>query len=237
MERKPFFTATVFAVSMGFFESAVVVYLRAIAYPGGFSFPLQPLNDTIALTELIREVFSMLMLLSVAQLISKNRNERLAWFIYNFAVWDITYYLFLKLILGWPASLLTMDILFLIPFIWTGPVIAPVLLSGLMIWLAVLILRFNKPLKRVKIVSLELWSFIAGSFIVFFSFTLDYLIYFFKHGRDFWHLLSMNLHHKLSVNYIPVKFYWIIFGVGFLVLSFGIIKFYLRNRFPTKIHK
>lgn len=230
MEHRPYSTATIFAISMGFFESAVVVYLRKIAYPDGFAFPLQPLDGTIALTELIREVFSMLMLLTVAQLISRNRNERLAWFIYNFAVWDISYYVFLKLLLGWPASLFTMDILFLIPFIWTGPVIAPILLSGLMIWLAVLILKYNKPLKRVKIVALELWSFIAGSVIVIFSFTLDYLNYFFKHGGTVWQLFCMRLHTKLSVDYIPQKFYWLIFGLGFLVLSFGILKFYLRNR-------
>lgn len=230
MDRKPFFSATLFAISMGFFESAVVVYLRQIAYPNGFSFPLHPLNGTIALTELLREAFSIIMLLTVAQLISRKRNERLAWFIFNFAIWDISYYLFLKLLLGWPASFFTMDILFLIPFIWTGPVIAPILLSGLMILLAVLILKYNKPLKRAKILPVEMGSMIAGSTIVIFSFTLDYLIYFFKQGGTLGNLFSIQIQQKLSENYVPERFYWVIFGVGFLVISFGILKFHLRNR-------
>ena len=33
---------TVFAIAMGFLETTVVVYLREILYPNGFSFPLAP---------------------------------------------------------------------------------------------------------------------------------------------------------------------------------------------------
>lgn len=234
MDRRPFFIATLFAVSMGFFESAVVVYLRAIAYPDGFEFPLQELSSKLALTELIREAFSMIMLITVAQLISRKRIERIAWFIYNFAIWDITYYVFLKLLLGWPESVFTMDLLFLIPFIWTGPVIAPVLLSVLMICLAIFILRYNKPLKTVKFHRWEIWSFTVGSIIVILSFTLDYIIYFLNNGGAWLKLFSLSAHHQYAVNYLPEKFYWLVFSVGFLVLSFGILKFYLRNRITTK---
>lgn len=222
---------------MGFFESAIVVYLRAIAYPAGFSFPLQALGATVALTELLREVFSMIMLISVAALISRKRNERFAWFLFNFAVWDISYYLFLKLLLGWPGSFFTMDILFLLPSIWTGPVIAPILLSLLMILLALLILKYNKPLKRVKIFPLELGSMLLGSIIVIFSFLLDFLNYFFKMGGNIGSIFSMKTQQHISENYVPAKFYWVIFGLGFLVISFGILKFHLRNRSSRKLHR
>ena len=33
-----------YAVAMGYLEAAVVVYLRAIYYPEGFSFPLKPMD-------------------------------------------------------------------------------------------------------------------------------------------------------------------------------------------------
>ncbi len=50
-----------------------------------------------------------------------------------FGVWDISYYVFLKMMCGWPHSLLDWDVLFLLPLPWWGPVLAPVLISLLMI--------------------------------------------------------------------------------------------------------
>jgi hypothetical protein len=50
-----------------------------------------------------------------------------------FGVWDIFYYVFLKVLTGWPHSLMDWDILFLLPLPWWGPVIAPVSIAVLMI--------------------------------------------------------------------------------------------------------
>lgn len=110
---------------MAFLESAVVVYLRAIYYPDGNLFPMKLIEGRIAVTELWREAATMVMLITVAVIVSKRAIERFAWFIYAFAIWDIFYYVFLYFLLGWPQSLLTWDILFLIPVTWTGPVLAP----------------------------------------------------------------------------------------------------------------
>ncbi|MBN1924745.1 MAG: hypothetical protein JW798_02815 [Prolixibacteraceae bacterium] len=214
---------------MGFFESAVVVYMRYIAYPGGFDFPLQPIDQSLALTEFLREVFSMLMLGSVAFLITRNHMERFAWFIYNFAVWDIFYYIFLKLLLNWPESLFTMDILFLIPVIWTGPVLAPVLLSMLMIVLAVLIIKKTYRGQRVKFTSTEWILFFGGSAIVILSFILDYLIYFCKQNT-FGELFSMKMHLEASADYEPERFLWWVFIIGFIAICSGITIFFLRTR-------
>lgn len=132
---------TVFGITMGFFEAAVVVYLRAIYRPGGFSFPLDTLTDYKIGVEVLRELASIVMLVSVAALAGRRFWERFACFMLIFAVWDIFYYVFLKVILDWPESLLTWDILFLIPAPWIGPVIAPVSISLIMIMAAVLMLR------------------------------------------------------------------------------------------------
>ena len=132
---------TAFAVAMGFLEAAVVVYLRAVAYPEGFAFPLQPLDATLVVTELLREAATLVMLLAPGALLTRDRLQRFAWFCWAFAVWDIFYYVFLKLILGWPESFLTWDVLFLLPTVWVGPVLAPCLVSVGLLLLAVAILR------------------------------------------------------------------------------------------------
>jgi hypothetical protein len=69
MKPKTIFWVTVFAVSMGFFESAIVIYLREMIYPNGFAFPLQPIERVLATTEILREAFSLLMLLFIGGLV------------------------------------------------------------------------------------------------------------------------------------------------------------------------
>ena len=123
----------VFAVAMAYVESAVVVYLRAIYYPQGFSFPLVLMPPGMVAIELGREAATLVMLLGVAMLAGKDRWDSIALFCIAFGVWDIAYYVWLWVFLRWPPSLLTWDVLFLIPVPWTGPVVAPVIVSVVMI--------------------------------------------------------------------------------------------------------
>ncbi|MFL5518613.1 MAG: hypothetical protein ACJ8DJ_20850, partial [Gemmatimonadales bacterium] len=125
---------------MAYVEAAVVVYLRAIYYPHGFAFPLAPMApDTVAI-EIGREAATLVMLLGVAMLAGTERRDRFLTFWVSFGVWDLFYYVWLWLLVGWPPSLLTWDVLFLIPVPWTGPVLAPVTVSillvvgGLLLW-------------------------------------------------------------------------------------------------------
>ena len=134
---------TLFAIAMGMMESSVAIYLRELYYPGGFQFPVRATSTTVAVTELFRELATIIMLLGVGMIAGKNRQERFAWFIYSFAIWDILYYIFLYLIIGWPASFNDWDVLFLLPVMWSGPVWAPVSLSLLMILLGMCILHYS----------------------------------------------------------------------------------------------
>ncbi|MFP4023307.1 MAG: hypothetical protein ACLFVR_02180 [Thiohalospira sp.] len=237
-KHKILFWITLFAITMGIFEGSVVVYLRAIYYPEGFAFPLQPIDNKIAITELFRELASLIMLLSVAIIAGKNFSLRFAWFIYTFAIWDIIYYIHLWLFLGWPDSLLTWDILFLIPVTWTGPVISPVIVSILMIILAVIIYHYNLTTDfKTKIIKKEWLLLIAGAFIVFLSFIWDYCRFLIQN-------ISMNeIQHKsfsdklfdLSVQYIPYQFPWLIFLTGVMVLIYSFWNFYQRNQKLTSI--
>ena len=115
---------------MGILEAIVVVYLRRIYYPGGFGFPLVVMDAAILRAELIREAMTLVMLGCLAWIAAERAWARLLAFLVAFGVWDIAYYVGLKLFLGWPAHLLEPDILFLLPVVWIGPVLAPLLVAG-----------------------------------------------------------------------------------------------------------
>jgi hypothetical protein len=119
----------VFGVAFGYLEAAVVVYLRTIFYPEGFVFPLEAITPAILGVEIGREAATLAMLLGPALAIGGSRSVKFARFLYAFGLWDIFFYVGLKCVLGWPGSLMTWDILFLIPLPWTSPVLAPALVA------------------------------------------------------------------------------------------------------------
>ena len=125
---------TLYAVAMGLLETVVVVYLRELYYPDGFDFPIVIIPDPLALTELLRELTTLLMILAVAMLAGSDRTDRFFVFALVFGVWDIVYYLGLWLLLDWPDSLFTWDVLFLIPVPWLAPVIFPLTIAVLLIF-------------------------------------------------------------------------------------------------------
>lgn len=225
-------TLTLFAIAMGYMEGAVVVYLREIYYPDGFAFPLQPIADTLIVTEILREAATMIMLIAVALLTGRTGTERFGFFIFCFGVWDITYYAVLYFILGWPASLLTWDILFLIPVTWVGPVLGPVINSLSMILLALLISIFTDKNSRTRINPREWVALILGSLVVILSYTEDYVGYMMTR-YSMTEILFPKESDKLmdfAAHYIPADFAWWIFIVGEGLILLGIGAFYFRNR-------
>lgn len=214
-----------FSIAMAYLESAVVVYLREIYYPDGFTFPLTPIDSTIAITEFWREVATLVMLLGIGILTGKSAPQRLAFFLLSFAIWDIFYYVFLYVLLGWPSSLMTWDILFLVPVPWVGPVLTPIIVSGLMIILAACLIYFNKKMKPLE------WFFsILGSIVVIVSWVLDYWNFSTqKASTDIWTLSPKQNLFDTTDQYIPDTFNWTIFIVGILLISLAISFYYNRN--------
>ncbi len=128
--RKQLYGVIIWAAAFALVEAAVVVYLRRIFYPEGFAFPLQPLlGESVMGVEIAREAATMVMLIAIGWLADLRGWVRFALIMVAFGVWDIFYYVWLWVILGWPPSLFTLDILFLIPTAWVGPVWAPVAVS------------------------------------------------------------------------------------------------------------
>lgn len=206
--RKQLLWLVFFSVAMGFLEAAVVVYLRLLYYPKGFDFPLIPLDERVAVVEILREAATVVMLIGVGAMAGKNFQQRLAFFLLAFAIWDLFYYVSLKLILDWPSSWLTWDILFLIPAPWVGPVLSAVIASITMILFAAVILRteFQNVSKKI---SRREWTLITmGSLITILSWMWDYINY---SGRvaD----VSRSALEVLSA-YVPNQFNWWLFGVG-----------------------
>lgn len=203
--KRLFLWLTLFSIAMGYLESAVVVYLRAIYYPSGFDFPLVNMHTSIALTELGREAATIIMLAGIGIIAGKNPTQRFAWFLYSFAIWDIFYYVFLKLILNWPESLFTWDILFLIPLPWIGPVICPVIISLSMILLAGILIYYNEKDPSLKINAREWTVFITGSIVVIVSFVMDCY-------------KCINVYKgaplEAIAQYVPLHFDWWIFWLG-----------------------
>lgn len=139
---------------MAWVESAVVFYLRLMIdriephQPD----PL-PVIGGLASVELVREFATLVMLLAVGALAGRTWRTRLGYAAIAFGVWDIFYYVFLKIMCGWPHSLLDWDVLFLLPLPWWGPVLAPGLISLLM----VLGGTFASQFERVPHATLSNW--------------------------------------------------------------------------------
>lgn len=170
MLRK-FFILFGFSIAMAFVEAAVVVYLRQLYYPEGFAFPLTMMPKNILSIELAREFSTIAMLAIVSTIAGRNFIQRFSYFLFCFGVWDIFYYLWLKLLTGWPGSLLTWDILFLIPVPWVGPVLAPILVSLTIVTIAVVtIYKIERGFSfRISILDWLLGA--LGALFIFISFT------------------------------------------------------------------
>jgi hypothetical protein len=130
---------------MAWVESAVVYYLRSmidriVPYQPN---PL-PIIGGFGPVEMVRELATIVMLLTVGILAGNTWRRRLGYFALSFGIWDIAYYVFLWLMCGWPRSLFDWDILFLLPLPWWGPVVAPVSIALLMVFWGTFASQFER---------------------------------------------------------------------------------------------
>lgn len=155
----------VFAISFAFVEAAVVVYLRHLL---GASTQLEIPNEILLLTpgitflepetaakiikdtailnvERIRKVATLVMLVLVAAIAGKKIVGKVAFLFLTFGTWDIFYYVFLRLTIGWPKSFGDLDVFFLLPTPWVGPVLVPIAISSVLIISSLFyLLKFKK---------------------------------------------------------------------------------------------
>lgn len=182
--KRTLLSVILFGFVFGQVEAAVVVYLRTIAQPVRAHLGL-PVGEPLPLfdpgqldgaqrlmyIELGREAGTLIMLAAVAWA-AAGRNVRtwVAAFALAFGVWDLAFYFWLWAMIGWPASLYTWDLLFLLPVPWAAPVAAPVIVAAsLAIGGAITLVREPEPAPR------SAWALLlAGAVVLLIAFMWDW---------------------------------------------------------------
>ena len=201
---------SLYAIAMALLEAAVVVYLRQLHYADNplEIFPLKFLNSYDTAVELSREAATVAMILAVALLAeSTSRTRIFAAFVFVFGLWDIFYYIWLKVLMDWPQSWWEWDVLFLIPTVWLGPWISPVLIALLFtIWGAATL----STRRAIVLTPGAVFTFLAGASLGLAAFLQPALEVLGKGGMD-----------ALS-RYTPGEFWWWLFLPGWALMSVGL---------------
>jgi hypothetical protein len=165
-----------YAIAMAYLEAAVVVYLQlALGSQVGSIFPLRPageVGDPVAI-EVGRELATLVMIGAIGLMAGRTRLERLAWSAVVFGAWDIGYYAWLHVFSGWPPSLGTTDLLFLVPVPWVGPVWSPAAVSAALVGVGLAAARMSGS-GHPPMLSRRHWAAgLGGGFLVVLSYTID----------------------------------------------------------------
>ena len=205
-------TVFAFAIAMAWVESAVVFYLRThidriVPYQ---TYPL-PIIGGFGPIEFTREFATMVMLFTVGALAGKTWRARWGYSAIAFGVWDIFYYVFLKVMCDWPHSLFDWDILFLIPLPWWGPVLSPVLIAALMVLWGTLVTQFERA-HPPALSNGRVWAVTSiGAALALYVFMMDAL-----------RISGQGL--DALRNLLPVEFNWSLFLVALALLSAPVVQ-------------
>jgi hypothetical protein len=216
-----------YAIAMAWVESAVVFYLRSMLNriePYQFN-PLSIIGG-FASVELSRELATMIMLFAVGFLAGRTWRARIGYAAVAFGVWDIFYYVFLKVICGWPHSLLDWDILFLLPLPWWGPVLAPILISLLLILWGTFASQFERILPPM-LSNWRVWVLnFAGVTLALYVFMVDAIA-----------AAPRGVEAIRTV--LPEKFSWFVFCVAWLLMAAPVVQtsrqLLKRNRTKSEV--
>lgn len=207
MQSKSLWWVGLFAVAMAYLESAVVVYLRKLYGISDLILSVPPFDPQIGAIELGRELATLVMLLTVGWAAGTRFQSRLGFSVFAFGVWDIFYYIWLRVFIGWPRTLLDPDLLFLIPLPWWGPVLAPVLIAALMIAGGVLaVINDDRRQTTVRLQPAEWAVFIAGNLAMLYAFMSDALA-------------ALPADTQTLSQLRPSEFNWPVYLVGFAMLA------------------
>jgi len=131
-----FLLLALFGIAMAYWEGVTVVYLRrALGIADSQSNEELPkkLSKSYIPIDKAREVATILMFVTLALLVGETWIDKGVVFLWTFAFWDLFYYFTLYILIKWPPSLTTIDVLFLIPCPWIAPVWVPVGISSITI--------------------------------------------------------------------------------------------------------
>jgi hypothetical protein len=203
-ERQRWSIVAAFAIAMAWVESACVLYIRTLV---GRLEPYQanplPLAGALGNVELWREAATLVMLAAVGLLAGRTWRRRVGYAALAFGVWDIFYYVFLRLMCGWPRSLFDWDVLFLLPLPWWGPVLAPMSIALVMIAWGTLVTQPEADAVQARWSWALGWTGIALALATFMI--------------DAWRALPGGRDAVLQV--LPRTFNWPLFCVALLLMA------------------
>jgi hypothetical protein len=199
-----------YAIAMALVEAAIVVHLRHVYYPENplALFPLRLLSAHDLALELAREFATVVMILAVAVLAVRGFVRRFAVFAFVFGLWDLCYYVWLKVYLDWPSQWLEWDVLFLIPWPWFGPWLAPALIALLFALWGGWVLATPREL-RLRPVDAQL--FVAGALSALASFL-----------APAWPQLAGGA--TALRGWMPGSFLWPLYGIGLVVIASALLR-------------
>ena len=206
------------AAAMAWMESSTVLYLRTLV-DRVVPYQANPLPVSVGLgkAELVRELATLVMLATLGTLAGHSRRSRFGYFLVAFGVWDILYYVFLKLIIDWPSSIWEMDLLFLLPLPWWGPVLAPVLIALLMLSFGTLI---TQAPRAAELTGPPSWAWLlnaGGALLALYVFMADAI-------------RTVNDGSTALRTMLPTSFQWGLFLLALLLLAAPLGQVFLQLR-------
>ena len=203
-ERTRWVIVMAFAIAMAWVEAASVFYIRVLVdriepYQAE---PL-PMNGALGNVELWREAATLVMISALGLLAGQTWRRRVGYAALAFGAWDISYYVFLRVISGWPRTLLDWDILFLLPLPWWGPVLAPISIALVMIVWGTLATQSGDAATGAG------WPWAFGWVGIVLALAVFMI--------DAWRALPDGRDAVLQV--LPTTFNWPLFGVALLLIA------------------
>lgn len=204
--RRCWLIVVVFAVAMAWLEAATVYYLRVLVDRlNPYQVNPLPVNGVLGPVELVREAATLVMLLMAGMLAGRTWQTRLGYTAIAFGVWDVFYYVFLKIICDWPKTLFDWDVLFLLPLPWWGPVIAPVSIATLMIVWGTLVTQRTGDHAHAS--AAPIWALSGlGIALALYAFMADAI-----------HVAHLGVDAARTV--LPTTFNWSVFGVALVLMA------------------
>ncbi len=214
--RSTLWLVGLYAIAMAYLESAVVVYLRRIYGITDLTTSLVRFDPRISAIEVGREAATLVMLIVVGWIAGHTRQARIGYLLVAFGVWDIFYYLWLYVFMGWPTSLFDRDLLFLIPLPWWGPVLSPVLIAVLMVVGGARAVRLADRGVRVRVTAADAALLGGGSLLMLVAFMWD-------------SLLALPASPQQLARIAPTPFLWPVYLVGLAAAAASVARMALAR--------
>jgi len=208
---------TLFALALAQVEASIAVYLRNLFYPENplQLFPMPMFSQHDINIEMSREAATVVMIVALVYLIKGRMLRRFAAFLFLFGLWDIFYYIFLKLMMDWPQNWSEWDLLFLIPLPWMAPWLTAAMIAVIFVVFGATILTKGIDASISQMIAsykLPLILFTLGAVAGVISFLLPALP-----------LLQNGELGAAMQGFVPSRFSWLSYVIGILLMLAGLI--------------